>query len=96
MPQKTPPKPSATAKKPPRKRDEPRITDVRLTVNLKYGNAPDERVLLIDDQTIPLVGSVFQYREVIFKFLVSNIGKTAVNVVLPSTRFGKRIIQKIL
>jgi hypothetical protein len=41
--------------------------EVRLTVNLRFGDEPDEQVNLIDDRAIPMVNSVFESRTAIIK-----------------------------
>lgn len=41
--------------------------DVRLTVRVRFGDGGDETVTMMDDRSIPMVDSVFAYRDRILK-----------------------------
>lgn len=41
--------------------------DVQLTVDVIFGDAPDERLRMIDKRNIPMVNSVFEARDTILR-----------------------------
>jgi hypothetical protein len=59
------PNPKVRNKRSRRKAREP--LDVRLTVKVKFGDQSDETVTIMDDRAVPMVDSVFYYRDQIFK-----------------------------
>ena len=37
--------------------------EARVTLRFRFGEAPEDRVTMLDDRAIPMFGSVFQYRD---------------------------------
>ena len=50
---------------------------LRLSVSVRFGEAPDERVVLLDDRDIQMVGSVFRYRDKMARFMVTGLLRAA-------------------
>ena len=50
---------------------------VNLSVAVRFGEDEDERVVLMDDQELRMVGSIFRYRDKIARYLVSALAKAA-------------------
>lgn len=50
---------------------------LQLTVRVKTGDAPGDCVTLLDDKQLPMVGSVFTYRDRIRAFLAKGLVKVA-------------------
>lgn len=48
-----------------RERQEP--LEVRLSLGFRFGEEEDDRVTMLEDRSIPMVGSVFQYRDRIIR-----------------------------
>lgn len=46
---------------------------VELNVVVKTGDDPEDRVTIVDDREVPMVGSVFEYRDRIMRFSVGMI-----------------------
>ena len=67
--------PEAKTKKRRRGRNEP--LDVQLTVAFRFGDAPQDRVTVIDDRRIPMVGGLLSNRDRIIRGFMSLIMKTA-------------------
>lgn len=63
-PTETAPTPAPTASRRPR-RGEP--LEVRLSLKVRFGDAPDESVVLMKDRQVPMVDSVFQNRDRILR-----------------------------
>ena len=49
------------ARKPTRRRPQP--VDVQLTLKMNFGDKPSDAITVIDDRRVPMVGSIFQYRD---------------------------------
>ncbi len=63
-----------------RKRSERRSKEplaVKLTVAVRFGEEEEDRVVLIDDREIQMVGSIFRYRDKIAQFMVTGLLKAA-------------------
>ncbi len=51
--------------------------DLRLTVAVRFGEEEDDRVVLLDDREIAMVGSIFRYRDRIARFMVTGLFRAA-------------------
>ncbi|MGB1556339.1 MAG: hypothetical protein ACPHCJ_01010 [Oceanococcaceae bacterium] len=51
--------------------------EVRLTVVVAFGSAEEDRVTVIDDRRIWMVGSIFQYRDRIAKLAMATLIRAA-------------------
>ncbi len=51
--------------------------DVHLTVVVNFGDEPDEKIILIDDREIKMIGSVFRYRDKVTRFMTLSLLKAA-------------------
>ena len=60
------------------KKAEPEPLEVQLTVAFQYGKAKDDRVLMLDEQNVPMVGSVFANRNRIIRGFLSLLLKASV------------------
>ena len=60
------------------KKAEPEPLDVQLSVAFQYGKDKDDRVVMLDDQTVPMVGSVFANRSRIIRGFLSLLLKASV------------------
>jgi hypothetical protein len=72
-------KPAEDDAKPARKRrrrDEP--LDVQLSVAFRFGEAPEDRVTVIDDRRIPMVGGLLNNRDRIVRGFMKLLLRTAV------------------
>lgn len=70
-------KTTATARRSRRRSKEQEPLQVNLTVTVRFGDDEDERVVLMDDREIKMVGSVFRYRDRISKFMVAGLFRAA-------------------
>ena len=59
-----------------RRQKEP--VEVNLTVRVNFGDTPESAVTVIDDQRVPMVDSVFAYREKIMRGMVFTMLKVGV------------------
>jgi hypothetical protein len=50
------------------KQDEP--LEVDLTVSFRFGDEPDDKVTMIDNRRVPMVGSVFEQRDAMVRNFV--------------------------
>ena len=50
---------------------------MRLTVRVKFGDADDDTVTMMDDRSVPMVDSVFKYRDRILRGLSVILVKAA-------------------
>jgi hypothetical protein len=50
--------------------------DVELTVRMNFGDTPDDAVTVIDNRKIPMVNSVFHYRDKIVRGFAMLLVKT--------------------
>lgn len=79
-------------------RDEP--LEVELTVAFRFGDAPGDRVVMIDNRKVPMAGSVFDSRDAImrnFAKLLIKAGMTQPKVlqeVLPAMKLLRRRSRK--
>ena len=55
----------------------PEPLKVSLSVAVRFGEAEDDRVVLMDDRELVMVGSVFRYRDKISKFMVTGLLRAA-------------------
>lgn len=60
-----------------RSRREHEPLQVNLSVAVRFGEEEDERVVLMDEQEMRMVGSIFRYRDKIARFMVSGLLKAA-------------------
>ncbi len=70
-----PPPDSAAARRRRRRKTEP--LHLRLTVAVRFGEEEDDRVVLLDDREITMVGSIFRYRDRIARFMVTGLFRAA-------------------
>ena len=47
--------------------------DIRLTMRVRFGEAPNEQVTVVNDRRLKLIGSAFQYRDRAINFLVYEV-----------------------
>lgn len=59
----------ATSKKKPKHRDQEPL-DVHLTVRYRFGDEADDEVTMMENRRIPMVGSVFEKRDVLARNFV--------------------------
>ncbi len=59
-----------------RKRDAEPL-NLRLTVAVRFGEEDDDRVVLLDDREVAMVGSIFRYRDRIARFMVTGLFRAA-------------------
>ncbi len=67
------------ADKPARRRlrQAPEPLQVNLSVAVRFGDEEHDRVVLMDQREIKMVGSIFRYRDKIAKFMVTGLFKAA-------------------
>lgn len=76
------------------KEEEP--LDVELTLSFRFGDEPDDKVTMIDQRSIPMVGSVFEKRDVLVRNFVSLMLKASarqpkvLKELLPALRLLRR------
>jgi hypothetical protein len=76
-----------------RKRSRPEPLEVRVSLSFRFGDEPEDRVLMLDDRRVPMVGSVFEYRDRIarsFALLLLRAGASQPKVlaeILPAARW---------
>lgn len=58
-----------------RRKREPLAVNVTLVV--RTGSEPEDQLTLLDDRTIPMLGSVFEYRNRITRFFFSSLLRVA-------------------
>ncbi len=58
------------------KKDEEPL-EVRLSFTVRTGKEPDDEFRLLEDKHVPMVGSVFQYRDRAARFLAVSLMKVA-------------------
>lgn len=51
--------------------------DVDLTVSFRFGDAPEDRVTMIDNRRIPMVNSVFDSRDAVMRGFIKLLVKAA-------------------
>lgn len=70
--------------------------EINLTLSFNYGNAPEDRVTVVDGKNIPLVGSVFASRDRIVRAFTKLLVKSGlsqpkvVDELLPVLRILKK------
>lgn len=52
--------------------------DLQLSFSVRYGDAPDEQVVFMDERDMKMVGNLFQYRDKI----LGHLGKSLVKVAM--------------
>jgi hypothetical protein len=57
-------------------RRKPPPLDVQLTLRMNFGEVPDDAITVIDDRRVPMVGSVFEYRDRIVRAFAMLLVKT--------------------
>lgn len=62
-----------------RDRKEAEPLDVELSVSFRFGDAPEDRVTVIDQRHVPMVGSVFESRDVLVRSFVRLLLKAGVS-----------------
>ncbi len=75
-----------TEKSESRREKEP--LSVSLTVAVRFGEEPEDRVVLLDDREVLMVGSIFRYRDKIARFVVTGL----LRVALMQPRLAARIL----
>ncbi len=55
------------------RRREKKPLNIRLSMRVRFGAAPDEQVTVVNDRRLKLVGSAFQYRDRAINFLVYEV-----------------------
>ena len=50
---------------------------VHLSVAVRFGDEEDERVVLMDNREVRMVGSIFRYRDKMARFMVTGLFKAA-------------------
>ena len=55
----------ANARKRSRRKQEP--LDINLTVTFRFGDEPDDRITVMQDRSVPLVGTIFDKRDAVLK-----------------------------
>ena len=71
---------SGSEEKSPRRRklgEEREPLQVNLSVAVRFGEEEDDRVVLMEDREIKMVGSIFRYRDKISKFMVTGLFRAA-------------------
>ncbi|MGJ8671111.1 MAG: hypothetical protein ACSHXK_16630 [Oceanococcus sp.] len=70
---------NAAEEKPRRRKlgEEREPLQVNLSVAVRFGNDEDDRVVLVDEREIKMVGSIFRYRDRIAKFMVTGLLRAA-------------------
>lgn len=58
------------------KRRPPQPVDVHLTLKMNFGDKKDDAITVIDDRRVPMVGSVFNYRDKIVRGFALLLVKT--------------------
>lgn len=58
-----------------RRRREP--LEVDLTVVVRFGEAEEDRVVLMEERRLAMIGSIFRYRDRIARFLVTGLVRAA-------------------
>ena len=58
----------------PRRRPKP--VDVQLTLKMNFGDSHDDAITVIDNRRVPMVGSVFSYRDRIVRAFALLLVKT--------------------
>lgn len=59
------------------RRREKEPLNLKLTVAVRFGEEEEDRVVLVDDREIVMIGSIFRYRDKIARFLVGGLLKAA-------------------
>jgi hypothetical protein len=59
------------------RRREPPL-DVDLSVTFRFGEAPEDRVTVIDQRRVPMMGSVFDSRDAVMRGFIKLLMKAAV------------------
>ena len=59
-----------------RGRRSPEPLDVHLTLRMNFGETPDDAITVMDNQRVPMVGSVFHYRDRIVRSFAMLLVKT--------------------
>lgn len=65
---------------------------VEVTLVVRTGPAPEDRLTILDDTPVPMVGSVFEYRNRIVRFFAA----TLVQVAMRSPAFYREIAPGLL
>lgn len=74
--------------------------DVDLTVAFRFDDAPEDKVTVIDNKRVPMVGSVFDSRDVVVRGFVKMLLKAGLtqpkvlSEVLPAVRLLRRRKQR--
>ena len=50
---------------------------LNLSVAVRFGEEDDDRVVLMDDREVKMVGSIFRYRDKIARFMVTGLFRAA-------------------
>ena len=78
------------------KRTDKAPLDVQLTVRFRFGDAPDDEVTMIDDRRVPMVGSVFDKRDMLVRNFVQLLLRASarqprvLRELMPSLRLMRR------
>ncbi|RZO85988.1 MAG: hypothetical protein EVA65_03370 [Oceanococcus sp.] len=60
-----------------RKRREVEPLKVNLTVAVRFGEDDEDRVVLLDDREVHMIGSIFRYRDKIARYTVTGLFRAA-------------------
>lgn len=66
----------------------PERLDIRMSFTVRYGEEPDDQLVVMNERPLKLVGSVFRYRDKIMQTLAS----TLVKVALLQPKVAKRVV----
>lgn len=64
---------------------------VRLTVDLRFGLAPEQKVSLLQDRPVPLAGSIFDHRDAVLRGLARLLMKASRKLPRNTLLLGGRI-----
>lgn len=70
------PKPAAKKTVSTRRRKKDPL-NLKLTVAVRFGEEEEDRVVLLDDREVVMVGSIFRYRDKMARFLVTGLLRAA-------------------
>ena len=66
----------------------PERLDIRMSFTVRYGDAPEDELVVMCERPLKLVGSVFRYRDKIMQSLAS----TLVKVALLQPKVARRVV----
>ncbi len=75
---KQPPSADAGSERPRRRRGRKEPLDVQLTVSFRFGDEPGDQVTMIDQRSVPMVGSIVANRDRVIRGFVGLLMRVAV------------------